>query len=199
MADWLNNSLSQVVSPSLSSKSAANTLRSSYLREEAVSTRKLTIATTLDASEVCDNRRGTLDFTTVFSRARSKCYLVRCLLFSDTFKHGEIQARCLSSFQASGNRCRNFFKKKAETRFRECAGSQMERKTICPNKETFTTSSKRKLVMFFQENAQLREDYLKRRLNWTEENEECKMLILLLMKLACNSNLREWNSIGRIN
>ena len=51
--------------------------------------------------------------------------------------------------------------------------------------------------MFFQENGQLREDYLKRRVNWTEENEECKMLILLFMKLACNSNLREWNSIGR--
>ena len=85
----------------------------------------LTIATTLDASEVCDNRRGTLDFTTVFSGARSKCYLVWCLLFSDTFKHGEIQARCLSSFQALGNRCRQLKQDLGSVQ-----DSQMERKTI---------------------------------------------------------------------
>ena len=32
LADWLNNPLSQVMSPSLTSKSAASTLRSTYLR-----------------------------------------------------------------------------------------------------------------------------------------------------------------------
>ena len=44
LSDWLNNHLSQVIGPSLSSKSAANTLRLSYLRHEAVSTRTLTIS-----------------------------------------------------------------------------------------------------------------------------------------------------------
>ena len=46
LADWLNNILLQVTSPSLSSKSAANTLRLSYLGEEAeaASTRTFTIS-----------------------------------------------------------------------------------------------------------------------------------------------------------
>ena len=44
LAIWLNNSFSEVMSRSLSSKSAANTLRLSYLREESVSTRTLTIS-----------------------------------------------------------------------------------------------------------------------------------------------------------
>ena len=38
LADWLNNPVSQVASPNLSSKSAANTLRLTCLQEEAVST-----------------------------------------------------------------------------------------------------------------------------------------------------------------
>ena len=44
---------------------------------------------------------------------------------------------------------------------------------------------KKKADHAFQgENAQLREDYLKRSLNWTAENGQCKLLILLFMKLA---------------
>ena len=43
LADWLNNHLSRVMSPSLSSKSTAKTLFIAYLRERAVSTRTLTI------------------------------------------------------------------------------------------------------------------------------------------------------------
>ena len=44
LVDWLKNCLSQVMSPSLSSKSAANTLRLTYLRKRAFSTRTLTIS-----------------------------------------------------------------------------------------------------------------------------------------------------------
>ena len=44
LAAWPNSHLSQVASPSLSSKSAASTLRSTYLREKAVSTRTSTIS-----------------------------------------------------------------------------------------------------------------------------------------------------------
>ena len=37
-------------------------------------------------------RNGTVDFTTVFSGARSKFCSIQCFLFSDSFKRGEIQA-----------------------------------------------------------------------------------------------------------
>ena len=75
----------------------------------------------------------------------------------------------------------------------------MERKEFCPNKETFTTSFKGKLTVLFKEDAQFRQDYLKRSLNWTEESGVCKMLTLLFMKLACSFNPRGWDSIRRIN
>ena len=45
------------------------------------------------------------------------------------------------------------------------------RKECCPNKEIFMTSLKRELIKLFKEHLQLRQDYLKRCLNWTEENE----------------------------
>ena len=43
---------------------------------------------------------------------------------------------------------------------------------------------KRKLIGLFKENMQLRQDYLKRSLNWTEENEIGEMLILIFLKMA---------------
>ena len=46
----------------------------------------------------------------------------------------------------------------------------MERKKFCPNKETLTTSLKGKLTVLFKEDAQFKQDYLKRSLNWTEES-----------------------------
>ena len=60
-------------------------------------------------------------------------------------------------------------------------------------------SLKRKLIKLFKELLQLRQDNLKRSLNWTEEIGKCKMLMLLFMKLACSSNPRVWNSIRQIN
>ena len=57
-------------------------------------------------------------------------------------------------------------------------------KEFCPNKETFTTSLKRKLIMLLKENAQLRQDYLRRRQNRTEENGKESTLILLFMKTS---------------
>ena len=50
------------------------------------------------------------------------------------------------------------------------ADCQMERKKFCPNKETLTTSLKGKLTVLFKEDAQFKQDYLKRSLNWTEES-----------------------------
>ena len=52
------------------------------------------LATTLDASQVCETTDVRRLSSPLFSGARSKCYPIRCFLFSDTFKHGEIQARC---------------------------------------------------------------------------------------------------------
>ena len=46
-----------------------------------------------------------------------------------------------------------------------------------------------------RKSAQLRQDYLKRCLHWTEENGECKMLIWLSKFLACSP--RKWNSVRR--
>ena len=48
-----------------------------------------------------------------------------------------------------------------------------------PNSKAYMNSLKRKLIKPFKKNLRLRQDYLKRRLNWTEESGECKMLILL--------------------
>ena len=58
---------------------------------------------------------------------------------------------------------------------------------------------KRKLLDLFEDNLQLRQDYLKRRLKLTEEKGRGKMLILLFMKLADSLNPREWNSIRQLN
>ena len=48
-------------------------------------------------------------------------------------------------------------------------------------------SLKRTLIKLFKENAQLRQDYVKSRLNDTEESGECEILMLLFMKLAYSS------------
>ena len=55
MADWLNNPLSQVMSPRLSSKSRSeHTPVISLSRRGSLDTNVDDLATTLDASEVCD-------------------------------------------------------------------------------------------------------------------------------------------------
>ena len=100
--------------------------------------------------------------------------------FSQTHPSVEKARRDVEPFSSFGKPfVERFF---GESRFGECAGFS------CPNDETVTTSLKRKLVMRFQENAQLRQDYLKRSLNWTEENGGRETLILLFMKLAYSSN-----------
>ena len=80
-----------------------------------------------------------------------------------------------------------------------CKFLKWNRKEFRPNRKTFMNSLKRKLIMLFKENAQLRQDYLKRSLNLTEENGTGEMLILLFVKLASSSNPRGWNSVRQIN
>ena len=90
LADWLNSTLSQVMSPSLRiDVSREHTPIILLSRRGSLDTNVGDLATTLDASEVCD--------TTDVGRLTSPLFSqepVRCLLFSDTSKHGDIQARC---------------------------------------------------------------------------------------------------------
>ena len=70
--------------------------------------------------------------------------------------------------------------------------SQMEMEKIpSEEKKAFMNTLKGKLIELFKENMQLRQDYVKRRLNWTEENGTGEMLILLFLELADILNPRE--------
>ena len=91
LAAWLRNLFSQVTSSSLSSNSAASTPRSSTKNSFDADFDNL--ATTVAASEMPRHkRRVTVDFTTVFSGARSKCHPIQCFWFSRTFKRGKTHA-----------------------------------------------------------------------------------------------------------
>ena len=102
----------------------------------------------------------------------------------------------LSHFQVSRECCR---KVKEIENWRVCKLPTWKRKELCPNRKIFMKSMKRKLIKLFKENVQLRQDFPKRRLNWTEGNRKGQMLILLCMKLADIMNPREWSSIRQVN
>ena len=93
----------------------------------------------------------------------------------------------LSHFQVSRNRCR---KVKEIENWTVCNFLKWKRTGFSPSRKTFMNSLKRKLIELFKENLQLRQDYLKRRLNWTGKSGEGAVLILLSMKLADSSNPR---------
>ena len=67
----------------------------------------------------------------------------------------------------------------------------------CLNREAFMNTLKRKLNELFKDNLQLRQDYLRRKLNWTEEIGKGGKLALLSEKLTDSLNPRGWNSIKR--
>ena len=60
-----------------------------------------------------------------------------------------------------------------------CRVPNRKGKRFCLNKEIFIISLKGKLIRPSKENAQLRQSYLKRSLNWTDENGRCRMLTAL--------------------
>ena len=66
----------------------------------------------------------------------------------------------------------------------ECKPSQMERERILSEQIDIQ-------IMLFKDTLRLRQDILKRSLNWTEENGKCEML--KLMKQACSTNPRGRN------
>ena len=71
------------------------------------------------------------------------------------------------------------------------------RKGFCLNRKAFMNSLIRKLIELFKKNLRLRQDYLKHRLKWTEENRKGEMLILLFMKLADSVNPRKLTLSGK--
>ena len=62
----------------------------------------------------------------------------------------------LSRIQVSGNHSR---KVKEVENWRVCSILNWKGKEFCPNKELFMISLKRKLIMLFQENLQLRQEW----------------------------------------
>ena len=160
MADRLNNSLSQVISPSLSSESATNTLRLSHLREEAVSTGTLTIERPPWMRLKSATQQTWDDFTTISLGSAKQ--VLPLFLFSGHNQEWRNPGEMLSSLQASGNRCR---KVKEIEIWRVCRILKWKGKEVFPNRGIFTTSLTGKLIMLSKENAHLRQDYLKRSLN----------------------------------
>ena len=72
-------------------------------------------------------------------------------------------------------------------------------KRFCLKKKIFITSSEGKLIKPSEKTVQLKQNYLKHRLNWTDENGRCRVLTELFMILASSFNSKGWNFIKRIN
>ena len=78
--------------------------------------------------------------------------------------------------------------------------SQIESgRILSARKKAFINSLTRELIEVLQENLQLRHDYLRYRMNWTEEIGKDEMLILLFMKLVDSSNPIGWSSTRQIS
>ena len=147
------------------------------------------LATSVDASEIHDTTDMGRLTSPLFSQEREVSGIKFTVSCSQTHSSVERPMRdvdpfsawrnprgTLSRFQASGNRCR----KEKISRIGESAiFSNGNGKEFCPNREILMTSLNRKLIKLFKENLWFRQDYLKRSLNWTEEDGECEMRILL--------------------
>ena len=62
--------------------------------------------------------------------------------------------------------------------------SQLEQEEILSEQKAFMNTLKRRPIELFKESSQLRKDYLRLRLKWTEEVGKGEVLILLFMTLA---------------
>ena len=129
---------------------------------------------------------ATVDFTTVLSGARSKCYPIHGFQFSGTFKRGETHA-------GRGSVERPLSKGLKKPRIGKWTSFPNGKGKNSVRTEKLSRIPKRKLIKLFKDNLMLRQDYLKRGRNWTEENGKGEMLIFLSMTLACSSNPRGWN------
>ena len=170
--------LSQVMSPSLPSKSVANTL---WL--------------ILDASEVYDTTDVGRLTSPLFSQEREVSANPFGFSFSQTHSSAEKSRRDIDPFSSVEKSKRtwtvfNFLERKVKA---------IEKWRVCKNYIKNSVRTKRhswllkKVDRASKVNAQLRQDYVKRSLTWTEEIGKCKILMLLFMKLTFSSNLRGWN------
>ena len=57
----------------------------------------------------------------------------------------------------------------------------------------------KRISQLLKVNLRLRQDYLKRRVNWTELNGKDEMLIQFFVNLSDSLNRRGWNSVRRTN
>ena len=118
MANWLNNRLSQVVSPSLSSMSAANKLRLSS-RGGSLNTNVDDLETTLDASEVYDTTdvgRLTSPLISQEREVSATLFGVSCSQTDSSVERSRRDVEPLSSFGEP------LSKGKRKSRFGECTG-----------------------------------------------------------------------------
>ena len=150
------------------------------------------LATTVEASELPDTKDVGRLTSSLFSQKREVLSLSVSLVLTH-IEGWRNPGELLSSSQASGNRCRMVRDLESAQK------SQMERERILSEQRDIHDFLERKADHAFQEECATKTRFLKRRLSSTEETGECKMLILLFVKLACGSNPRGWNSIGRIN
>ena len=146
------------------------------------------LATTVDASEVYDTTdvgRLTSPLFSVEREVSANPFSVSC---SQTDSSVERPMRDTDLFSSIGRLVRDvepfssfgrpLSKGERNRDFWSVQDFQMD-------KEILMTSLKSTLIMLFKENSQLRQNYLKRSLNWTNKNGECEMLLLLSAKMAC--------------
>ena len=109
-----------------------------------------------------------------------------CIFLSLAYKHREIDSE--KSQQKKSSR---------DSGSVHC--SQLENENILSEQRNLQGYIEGKLIKLSKENVQLRQNYLKHSLKWTDENGRCRVLTELFMNLASSFNSTGWNSIKRIN
>ena len=71
--------------------------------------------------------------------------------------------------------------------------------TLSERRKNSMSTLSRRLTGLFEENAQLRIDYLRLKQTWTKEIGNKEILVLLTMKSIENLYLRDWSSVRRLN
>ena len=155
--DMLWPTLSQVLSPGLSSKSAANTLRPSHLREDAVSTRKLTISRPpwMRLKSATQQTLGRLT-SPLFSQEREVSAIPFSASCSQTHSSMDKSRRDVEQLSSFG---KPLSKSKRNRDLEIVQDSQMERGRILSEQRDLRGFPEKKADHAFQgENAQPRQD-----------------------------------------
>ena len=200
LANLPNNPLSQVLSPTLRLKWAVKQhLLFFYLREGAVS--NLFVITSIlllvRRRRVNDRTSDRLAAPLFLQDRETSANPLRFFHHSNMENYGAYFSHSRTSIEKSIARSHNK-RNPVETQV-VCIVPNWKMKIFCLNKEIFKVTSKGKLIKLSKENVQLRQNYLKHSLKWTDENGRCRVLTELFMNLASSFNPAGWNSINRIN